>query len=161
MPSRRKQQEVVLDPFPFVEGASRFVAIIRHTTVGVRYGSAHYRALDDLAKHVADTIREISGEEVPWLQPHRAPGAKPEIIAMAAERDAARAQASQSTPGARVTVDAVLCEFGGNARYALAAALEHMAFLEMEIRRAQPAVSVGFTRGWRPAIERPAEPEGS
>lgn len=54
-----------------------------------------------------------------------------------------------------MTVDVILRNFDGDARAALSAALEDLAFLRREIEFARLAMSYGFTRGWRPALERP------
>ena len=57
------------------------------------------------------------------------------------------------------TVDSVIAAYGGDARAALTAALDDVAYLRREIELAQLAMSFGFARGWRPALERPQEPE--
>lgn len=51
-------------------------------------------------------------------------------------------------------LETVLAQFGGNAHAALTAALSEIAFLQHQLSLANAAMSVGFTRGWRPKIER-------
>lgn len=70
-----------------------------------------------------------------------------------------QAPCATDTPEDAMTVDVVLRNFDGDARAALGAALEDLAFLRREIEFARLAMSYGFSRGWRPALERPA-PEG-
>ncbi|MCL4745124.1 MAG: hypothetical protein KJZ83_06880 [Burkholderiaceae bacterium] len=55
-------------------------------------------------------------------------------------------------------VDSILSRFDGDARAALCAALDDIAFLRREIEFAALAMSYGFTRGWRPALERTSQP---
>lgn len=66
-----------------------------------------------------------------------------------------QAPCATDSPEDALTVDAVLRSFDGDARAALGAALEDVAFLRREIEFARLAMSYGFTRGWRPALERP------
>lgn len=56
-----------------------------------------------------------------------------------------------------MTVDIVLQRFNGDARAALTAAIEDVTFLRREIEFARLAMSYGFSRGWRPALERPTQ----
>lgn len=51
-----------------------------------------------------------------------------------------------------LSVDAVLIRFDGDARAALAAALDDISYLRKEISFASLAMSYGFTRGWRPSV---------
>lgn len=67
----------------------------------------------------------------------------------------------EAVPEHHSDVDAVIATFGGDARAALAAALEDISFLRREIGFARLAMSYGFARGWRPAIDRPGDREGS
>lgn len=57
-----------------------------------------------------------------------------------------------------MSVDAVLRRFDGDAVAALAAALEDVTFLRREIEYARLAMSYGFSRGWKPALERQTQP---
>lgn len=57
-------------------------------------------------------------------------------------------------------VDSILQRFDGDARAALRAALDDIAFLRREVEFAAMAMSFGFARGWRPATERPEEAAG-
>lgn len=57
-----------------------------------------------------------------------------------------------------MSIDAVLRRFDGDAHAALAAALDDVTFLRREIEFARLAMSYGFARGWRPALERPVPP---
>lgn len=59
----------------------------------------------------------------------------------------------EAVPG--MDINAVLDRFHGDAVAALSAALEDVAFLRHEIQFARLAMSYGFARGWRPALERP------
>jgi len=68
MPSRRKYRETVLDTDQFVRDATMFFGVLRSTKTGLRYNSEHYQILHALGESVADAIRQISGEEVPWMQ---------------------------------------------------------------------------------------------
>lgn len=54
-------------------------------------------------------------------------------------------------------VDSILRRFDGDAHAALRAALDDIAYLRREVEFAALAMSFGFTRGWRPATERPAK----
>ena len=67
----------------------------------------------------------------------------------------AMATNGEAAPCSGLDIDAVLDRFHGDAVAALAAALEDVAFLRREIGFARLAMSYGFARGWRPAIERP------
>lgn len=69
----------------------------------------------------------------------------------------AMATNGEAVPEKDLDVEAVLARFGGDARAALGAALEDLAFLQNEIQFARLAMSYGFTRGWRPALERPTQ----
>lgn len=69
----------------------------------------------------------------------------------------AMATGGEAMPDAGMEVEVVLARFGGDARSALAAALDDVAFLRREIEYARLAMSYGFARGWRPALERPAK----
>lgn len=57
-------------------------------------------------------------------------------------------------------VDSMLRRFDGDAHAALRAALDDIAYLRREVEFAALAMSFGFTRGWRPTTERPAEAAG-
>lgn len=65
------------------------------------------------------------------------------------------AKAVDSEANDSLDLDAVLARFNGDAVAALQAALEDVAFLRRELTFASLAMSYGFARGWRPAIERP------
>jgi hypothetical protein len=65
------------------------------------------------------------------------------------------ATSGEAMPDAGMEVEVVLARFDGDARAALVAALDDVAFLRREIAFARFAMSYGFARGWRPALERP------
>ena len=67
----------------------------------------------------------------------------------------AMATNGEAVPDDGTEVETVLARFDGDARAALAAALDDVAFLRREIEYARLAMSYGFARGWRPALERP------
>lgn len=69
----------------------------------------------------------------------------------------ATATGGEAVPGAGTEVEAVLARFNGDARAALTAAIEDVTFLRREIEFARLAMSYGFSRGWRPALERPTQ----
>lgn len=73
------------------------------------------------------------------------------------------AEPAKATSGEALTesmdVEAVLARFGGDPIAALTAAMEDVIFLRREIEFARLAMSYGFARGWRPALERP-DPNG-
>ena len=56
-----------------------------------------------------------------------------------------------------LSVDSVLARFEGDAVAALTAALDDVGFLRREVALARLAMSYGFARGWRPALERNSE----
>lgn len=71
--------------------------------------------------------------------------------------------ALSESPAAREMVedvDTILNRFDGDARVALRAALDDIAYLRREVEFAALAMSFGFARGWRPATERPVETAG-
>lgn len=57
------------------------------------------------------------------------------------------------------SVDTVIAQFDGNPSAALCAALDEITLLRREIELARLATSSGFTRGWRPSLERTANVE--
>lgn len=66
--------------------------------------------------------------------------------------------ARQQRADPRATVNSVIAAYDGDARAALTAALDDVAYLRREIELAQLAMSFGFARGWRPSLERPPKP---
>lgn len=71
----------------------------------------------------------------------------------------AKAASGEAVPSDDLSIDAVLERFEGDVVAALSAALEDVAFLRREIQFARLAMSYGFSRGWQPALERPAAQE--
>lgn len=65
---RHKRHPELPKSAPFLEEAAVFFGAIQRAKRDLICGSEQYRILSDLDRHVANTIRQISGEEVPWMR---------------------------------------------------------------------------------------------
>lgn len=67
---RHKRHPTLINSSAFLQEATTFFRAIQTAKAGLKCRSEHYRILDDLGVHVVDAIRQISGEEVPWMKSH-------------------------------------------------------------------------------------------
>ncbi|MCL4745123.1 MAG: hypothetical protein KJZ83_06875 [Burkholderiaceae bacterium] len=72
--SRQKRYDAIAHPGEFVRQAQALVTVIRNLSCTLKYGSPHYTAINALGSHVADTVREVTGREPPWIGNGPIPG---------------------------------------------------------------------------------------
>lgn len=65
---RHKRVPKLTKADPFLREAAAFFGVIQRSKRDLICSSEQYRILSDLDQHVANTIRQISGEEVPWMR---------------------------------------------------------------------------------------------
>lgn len=65
--SRPKRYDSIARPDEFVRQAWHLTSVISNLCAGLKYGAPHYVAISGLQDHLAETVRQVTGKEVPWI----------------------------------------------------------------------------------------------